>query len=158
MEDIKITKAKITDKDQLALTFQHFKDKNTMKNRAECYLSHNNAFIAKHGDQIIGKMLWHVKEDPNYGVAEFEELYVFEEYRRIGIGSKLMKISIQAVRNHFKKRDFTPRRIFLFVDEKNKDARKLYEKFGFQCVATLGSIFTENEKDLFYILDLTKLN
>ena len=158
MKDIKITKAKITDKDQLALTFQHFKDEKMMTNRAECYLSHNNVFIAKDRDQIIGKMLWHVKEDPNEGVAEFEELYVYEEYRRIGIGSKLIEISLQAVKEYFKKRGIDSRRIFLFVGEKNEIARKLYEKFGFECIANLGNLFTENEKDLFYVLDLTKSN
>jgi len=155
MSDITIVRGSLVDKEQLTETFQHFNDKETMKNRAECYLSHNNTFLAKYGNRIIGKMLWHIKEDPNFGVVEFEELYVFEEYRRKGIGSELLKTSIKAVRDHFIKLGVKPRQIFLFVDENNENARKLYEKFGFEYIANLGHVYSESENDLFYMLDLT---
>ena len=155
MSDIAIVRGSLVDKEQLTETFQHFNDKETMKNRAECYLSHNNTFLAKHGNRIIGKMLWYIKEDPNFGVVEFEELYVFEEYRRKGIGSELLKASIKAVRDQFIKLGVKPRKIFLFVDENNENARKLYEKFGFEYIANLGHVYSESEDDLFYMLDLT---
>jgi ribosomal protein S18 acetylase RimI-like enzyme len=151
-----IIEGTLVDKEQLTESFQHFNDEKIMKNRAECYLSHNNTFLAKDGNRIIGKMLWHIKEDPNFGVVEFEELYVFEDYRRKGIGSKLLRISIEAVCDYFNQLGIKPRRIFLFVDENNQSARKLYEKFGFECIANLGHLHSENDNDLFYILDLAK--
>jgi ribosomal protein S18 acetylase RimI-like enzyme len=156
MKEIRIDIASASDQDELEKTFQHFNDKITMKNRAECYLSHKFAILAKDKDRIVGKMLWYVKEDPNNGVAEFEELFVFEEYRKKGIGSELIKVSINAARNHFKKLGVESRRIFLFVYENNKIARKLYEKFEFEFIANLGHLHTESENDLFYMLDLTK--
>ena len=156
MGDITIVKGTLFDKDQLAETFQHFNDKEIIKNRANCFLSHNNTILAKDGNRIIGKVLWYLKEDPYSGVVEFEELYVFEEYRRKGIGYELLRTSIKAVRDHFKNLGIEPRIIFLFVDENNKIARKLYEKFGFEYVANLGHIHSESENDLFYMLDLTK--
>ncbi len=156
MKDIKIVKGTLVDKEQLTEIFQHFMDKKAMKNRAECYLSHNNTILAKDGNRIIGKMLWHIKEDPNFGVVEFEELYVFEDYRRKGIGSELLRNSIKAVQDHFKQLGIESRRIFLFVDENNQSARKLYEKFGFEYITNLGHLFSENDNDLFYILDLVK--
>ncbi|MFX0080647.1 MAG: GNAT family N-acetyltransferase [Candidatus Hodarchaeota archaeon] len=157
MENITIVEATNIDKEQLARTFQHFKDETTMKNRAECYLSHNNTIIAKDGNKIIGKMLWLIKEDPNVGVAEFEELYVFENYRRMGIGAELVKASIKAVRRHFKNLGINPRRIYLFINEKNQIAKTLCEKFGFEYIANLGHLFSENDNELFYILDLAKI-
>ncbi len=158
MKDINIAEGTLVDKEQLTETFHHFKDKKIMKNRAECYLSHNRSILAKDGNRIIGKMLWHIKEDPNFGVVEFEELYVFEDYRRKGIGSELLRISIKAVRDHFKQLGIESRRIFLFVDENNQSARKLYEKFGFEYITNLGHLFSENDNDLFYMLDLIKTN
>jgi ribosomal protein S18 acetylase RimI-like enzyme len=154
VKGINIVEGTLVDKEQLTQSFQHFKDKKTMKNRAECYLSHNNTILAKDGNRIIGKILWYIKEDPNFGVVEFEEFYVFEDYRRKGIGSELLRISIEAVCDHFNHLGIKPRRIFLFVDENNHSARKLYEKFGFECVANLGHIYSENDNNLFYILDL----
>ena len=156
MNDITVVDATVADKELLAKTFQHFKDKNTIKNRAECYLSHNHTTLAKDRNQIIGKMLWYVKENPNDGVVEFEELYVFEEYRRKGIGTELVKYSIKAVRKHFNNLEIDPRRIYLFTSEKNQIARRLYQKFGFKYIANLGHLYSENENELFYMLDLSK--
>jgi ribosomal protein S18 acetylase RimI-like enzyme len=158
MKEITISFASAEDQIQLERTFQHFNNKAIMENRAECYLIHNNTILAKDKERIIGKMLWYMKEDPNCGIAEFEELYVFEEYRNQGIGSKLMRFSIESVRNHFEKLGIEPRRIYLFVDENNKIARHLYEKFGFKNIANLGHLHSEGDNDFFYMLDLMKKN
>jgi ribosomal protein S18 acetylase RimI-like enzyme len=157
MKDIIIANATLADQENLAETFQHFIDKRAMQSRAECYLTHNNAILAKKGDAIIGKMLWYVKESPNEGVAEFEELYVFEEFRRKGIGSKLIDTAIYSVREYFENHGIKPRRIFLYTGEDNQNARKLYEKFGFEKTASVGHLFSDNDNDLFYVLDLTKI-
>ena len=45
MRDITIAKDTLVDKEQLADSYQHFNDKETRKNRAECYISHNNTTI-----------------------------------------------------------------------------------------------------------------
>ncbi len=158
VKGIKIVEGTSADKEQLTESFQHFNDKNIIKNRADCYLSHNNTILAKDGNRIIGKILWYIKEDPNFGVVEFEELYVYDDYRKKGIGSELLRISIEAVCDHFNQLGIKPRRIFLFVDENNQSARKLYEKFGFECIANLGHLYSENNNYLFYILDLEKTN
>ncbi|MFX1281055.1 MAG: GNAT family N-acetyltransferase [Promethearchaeota archaeon] len=140
----------------MAETFQHFKNKKLMMKRAECYLSHNNTVCAKDGNKIIGKMLWHIKQDPNVGVAEFEELYVLKEYRGKEIGSELIKFSIEAVQRYFEELGINAKRIYLFTNEGNQSARNLYEKFRFKYTANLGHLFSENENELFYMLDLTK--
>ena len=156
MRVIRIENGTPDDQKQLEETFQHFKDKTAMRKRAECYLFHNNAALAKVGNDIIGKVLWYVKENPNNGLVELEELFVLEEYRRKGVGSKLIKFIINAVQIHFKNIGIEPRRIYLFTNENNQSARKLYEKFGFEYIANLGHLYSENDNDLFYILDLAK--
>ena len=157
MRDIIISNATLSDKEKLAETFQDFKDKEAMQNRAECYLTHNNTILAKKGNDIIGKMLWHVKNNPNEGVAEFEELYVFEEFRRKGIGSELIEIAINSVRKYFESIGIESRRIYLFTGEDNLHARKLYKKFGFEKVTDVGQLFSDIDNEVFYVLDLTKL-
>jgi ribosomal protein S18 acetylase RimI-like enzyme len=158
MEAIRIENATLDDQKQLEETFQHFKDKTAMRKRAECYLFHNNTVLAKDGKRIIGKVLWYVKENPHDGLVELEELYVIEEYRRKGVGSELIKFSINAVQKHFKSLGIEPRRIYLFTNEDNQGARRLYENFGFKHIANLGHLHSDDENDLFYILDLTKNN
>ena len=122
-----------------------------MKNRAECFLLHNNTIIAKDGNRIIGKILWYVKKNPDDGLIEIEELYVFENYRRKCIGSELVKASIKAIKRDFKDFGVKPRRIYLFTNENYQSAGNLYEKFGFKCIANLGHLHSENENNLFYI-------
>ena len=103
-------------------------------------------------------MLWYVKENPHDGLVELEELYVLEEYRRKGVGSELIKFSINAVQKYFKSLGIEPRRIYLFMNENNLGARNLYENFGFKHIANLGHLHSDDENDLFYILDLKKKN
>ncbi len=158
MKAIRIENATPDDQKKLEETFQHFKDKTAMRKRAECYLFHNNTALAKVGERIIGKVLWYVKEDPNDGLVELEELFVLEEYRRKGVGSELIKFSINAVQKHFKSLGIDTRRMYLFTNEGNQSARKLYENFGFKLTASLGHLHSDDEIDLFYILDLTKKN
>lgn len=156
MKAIRIEDATPDDQKQLEESYQHFKDKAAMRIRAECFIFHNNTILAKVGKRIIGKVLWYVKENPNDGLVELEELFVLEDYRRKGVGSKLVKFSINAVQNHFKSLGIEPRRIYLFTNENNDGARKLYENFGFKSIANLGHLYSDDENDLFYILDLTK--
>ena len=158
MEAIRIENVTPDDQKQLEETFQHFKDKTVMRKRAECYLFHNNTVLAKDGEHIIGKVLWYVKENPHDGLVELEELYVLEEYRRKGVGSELIKFSINAVQKYFKSLGIEPRRIYLFMNENNLGARNLYENFGIKHIANLGHLHSDDENDIFYILDLKKKN
>ena len=95
MQDIIIRKAGLEDKLLLSKLFQHYKSEEMIKKRIECYLSHNNTIIAIEDNQLIGIIQWNIKEDPNLGVVEFEEIFVVKEFREKGVGSALLKFSIQ---------------------------------------------------------------
>lgn len=156
MKNMEIKKATSNEKEQLIKSFKHYKFNNFIESKVECYLSHNNTIIAIVDNRLIGKVQWHIKEDPNLGVVEFEEIFVVKEFRGKGVGSALLKYSIQTVNDYFKDIGIKSRRIYLFVNENNKNAKRLYEKFEFKCISNLGKLFSDNENELFYTLDLTQ--
>ena len=141
------------EKEGLIDYFKHYNNPGIIKNRIECYIKHNKTLLAKENNKIIGVLQWHVKENPNAGVAEFEEIFVSKEHRGKGIGSQLVDYAIRDIKKHFISINIKPRKIFLFVSKDNNNARKLYEKHGFKFIAELNDLFSEN-KELFYCLDL----
>jgi ribosomal protein S18 acetylase RimI-like enzyme len=154
MKKLIVSQATNKDRNQLYDSFKHYKIKEIIENRVDCCLSHNFTVVAKGEDKIIGKLQWIIKEDPNAGVVEFEEMFVSEEYRRKSIGSLILKYAIQSVIQNFKKINIKPRKIFLFVGKNNRAARDLYEKHGFKKVSEVGYLFSNKEIELFYSLDL----
>jgi len=154
MTNIKIVLASRSDEKQLLEFFKHYKIKSITKNRVNCYLSHNFTVVAKDEDKIVGILQWYVKENPQAGVIEFEEVYVLDNYRGKGIGSSIIKFAIQSVRDYFKNININPRKIFLFVSKNNKIARALDEKHGFKLISEVDNLFSNDEIELFYSLDL----
>lgn len=158
MKNIKITQASKKDGERLVRFFKHYRNKDLIQNRIDCYLSHNFSVIAKDDKKIAGILQWYVKENPNDGVVEFEEVYVLDNYREKGIGSLLIGFAIQSVKDYFRGLNIKPRKIFLFVDKENKKARELYKKHGFQLVSSVGGLFSNKKTELFYCLDLRNTN
>jgi len=152
---IKIIIATEKDKKQLLDYFRHYEIKEILEKRIKCYISHNFTVIAKDENKIVGILQWHIKEDPKNGVVEFEEFHVLEEYRGKGIGSLILKFSIQNVRDYFEKIKIYPRKIFLFVARSNTIARTLYEKYDFKLNSEVGNLFSDDEVELLYSLDLS---
>lgn len=151
---ITITTATNKDKQQLIDYLKHYKIKEFIQKRVECYLTHNFTIVAKDDEKIAGMLQWHVKEDPDDGLAEFEEVHVMEDYRGKGIGTKMVKYAVQSVKEYFKKLGFKPRKIFLFVGKDNQPGRALYEKQGFKYAADVGNLFHDDEVELFYVLNI----
>jgi len=152
MDGIKVGLAGKKDAKQLSGVFKHYKSKSAIKKRVDCYLCHNFTIVAKDKEKIAGILQWRVKEDPTAGVAEFEEIFVLENYRGKGVGSALIKYGVQSVRDYFKKIKIKPRKIFLFVGEENKTARTLYKKNDFKFISAVGNLFSNARPELFYCL------
>ncbi len=154
LTDIKISLATIDDKNQLLLFFKHYSNPELLERRVDCYISHNFTILAKDGDKIVGTLQWYVKEDPNCGVAEFEEFHVLEEYRGKGTGSSLLSFGVQHVKDYFSKHKIKARRIYAFVGKEREVARHLFEKHGFKQISEVGNLFSDDEIDLIYCLEI----
>ncbi len=86
-------------------------------------------FVAEDSDKIVGYCLIHIK--PNVPVFKIKklgyisDLYVKEDYRNKGVGSKFHKECFK----WFRKKGL--RHISLLVDAKNPAAHEFYKKHGF---------------------------
>jgi ribosomal protein S18 acetylase RimI-like enzyme len=153
---ISISEASLKDSDQLKNFFTHYKIKDYIEKRVGSYLSCNHTIIAKDNEKIVGTIQWLVKEDPNLGVAEIEEVNVIFNYQKQGIGSKMMEFTISSVKKYFQENNLKLRKIYLFVSESNLITQKFYEKFGFKKETKINNLFSNNENELFYVLDLNE--
>ena len=151
---MKIIKATVDDKTQLLAFFKHYSNPELLQKRIDCYLEHNHTILAKDNDTIVGTLQWHIKEDPNCGVAEFEEFHVLEGYRNKGTGSLLIEHGIQSVKATFRRSEIKPRKIFAFVGSQHDAARKVFEKSGFNQISDIGNLFSDSERELIYCLEI----
>ena len=142
------------DKAQLLAFFKHYSNPEILEKRIDCYLTHNTTILAKDGEKIIGTLQWHIKEDPNCGVVEFEEFHVLEEYRNKGTGSSLIEYGIRSVKETFRRSKIRPRKIFAFVGSQHDVARRVLEKYGFRQISDAGNLLSDAEIDLIYCLEI----
>jgi len=154
MKEIKISVAEKNDREQLLTWFSYYGIKELIEKRVDCYLEHHFTLVAKDESRLVGVLQWHVKEEPLRGLAEIEEVLVSENYRGQGIGSGLVEHAIRSVRTYFNELNVRPRKIYLFVAKKNLPARKLYEKYGFRLINSIGYLFDDAVEEVFYSLDL----
>lgn len=91
-------------------------------------LSHRRAgtitIVAEMDSEIVGFAHTELDNDPVYG-ALLDNLHVKHEFKRMGIGSALLKRSATAV---FKRNDRSG--LYLWVLEQNQNARAFYSKHG----------------------------
>ena len=151
---ITISSATQKDKNQLETFFSHYKIKDYIEKRINCYLDNNYTIIAKDGQKVVGTIQWLVKEDPNLGVVEIEEVNVLVGYQKQGIGSKLITNAIDSAKQFFNKNNLKIRKIYLFVSENNTAAQNFYKKFGFKEGTKINNLFSDSENELFYVLSL----
>lgn len=72
------------------------------------------------------------------GLFELDDLYIFSDYQRRGIGTEIIKKCCQEAKGA----------VYLYVFIKNERAVSLYEKLGFQVVQTIkGSRFIMRKGD-----------
>ena len=151
---ITISEATSKDKDQLKNFFSHYKIKDYIEKRVDAYLTCNHTIVAKDAEKIIGTIQWLIKEDPNLGVVEFEEINVLMSYQKQGIGSQLLTAAINSTKEYFNQNSLILKKIYLFVSESNLAAQNFYKKFGFKEESKITNLFSNSANELFYVLDL----
>lgn len=85
-------------------------------------------FIIKVDNKIVGMLniLYTISTAKGNKVAIFEDFIIAKEYRKKGLGGKLIKFAIQYVQEQ------SCSRITLLTEKENVIAIKFYEKLGFQ--------------------------
>lgn len=110
--------------------------------------------VAKHSRKVIGVAFWNVVDEKHHGLAEIIDLWVDENFRRRGVGERLLRSVIEDMKQFFAKDNHALRKVLLTTNEDNEPAKKLYEKVGFREAAVFRNLFAENESEQVYILTL----
>lgn len=85
-------------------------------------------FVAVHGDRAVGMICGQIHPSVCYAhgmMCEAMELYVCEEYRRMGVATELM----ERLEQEFEQ--YNPLEVYLQTGKRNVNAQKLYEKNGY---------------------------
>lgn len=137
METIEIQKMTLADFEKieksLTLDFDDFWSPNLLKSEL---MSENRIYlVAKQNEEIVGfagGML-------NFPEMEIMNIVTKKTHRRKGIGKLLLEKLIEMAKEK------SIQQIFLEVNEKNENARKLYEKLGFEEMSRRKNYYGENE-------------
>jgi ribosomal protein S18 acetylase RimI-like enzyme len=121
----------------------------------KCYFDYHHIKVAKFKDEIIGVLFWRINEEKHHGIVVIEEFWVDKNYRRKGIGERLLRTVIEDAKKLFESSGYVLRRVLTTTAEDNMPARKLYEKVGFEKSAELKDLFGKGETELIYILSLS---
>ncbi|MEH7309106.1 GNAT family N-acetyltransferase [Neobacillus drentensis] len=103
---------------------------------------HNYIVIVKDGDQSVGYVYSNISPKEAYSndfatffdlssvgrqnVGCLSQIYIKEEYRKYGVGSKLFKMSMEWLNQFDEVEDY-----FIFVSNGNNDALEFYKRKGF---------------------------
>ena len=110
-------------------------------------ISREQVFVAiNEAEECLGFM-WFVPNGAFHSYPYLHVIAIKEEYRGLGIGQELMRF--------FEKTAFTDHsKIFLVVADFNPDARRLYERLGYQQVGVLPGLYKEGVTE--YLMMKTK--
>ncbi|MFC2055029.1 GNAT family N-acetyltransferase [Chloroflexota bacterium] len=109
----------------------------------------SNVFVAEIENQVVGFMLCRIKQVPQYMggvlVGELSDMWILSSARRMGIGDKLSRLSIDWLRGQ------GVHSIEIQVLRDNEASWKLYENMGFQLEYRAGRLLWEDyiETDTF---------
>jgi len=118
------------------------------------YFDYHHIKLVKHGGKIVGALFWNVVEEKHHGLADVRDFWIDENFRRRGLGERLLRLVIEDIKQIFAKDNFTLRKIMVTTGSDNIAAKSLYEKVGFQEAAAIVDLFALGETELFYVLTL----
>lgn len=116
------------------------------------YFDYHHIKVVKQDGKIVGALFWNCAEEKHHGLTNIQDLWIDENFRRKGLGEKLLRSAIEDMKKLYANRHYALRKVFVTTGEDNKPARNLYEKVGFKIVAVLPDLFAQGENELVYIL------
>ncbi len=109
----------------------------------------SDLLVADIGGKVVGYVAIMDIDREN---SKIVSLAVKKEFRRRGIGTKLLSTAIERCKERNKKK------ILLEVRVSNYIAQKLYKKMGFRIVDVIPNYYQDGEDAYLMALDLTQLN
>jgi len=120
------------------------------------FFDYHHIKVIKHEGKVIGALFWNVVEEKHHGLAEIGDFWIDEDFRRRGLGERLLRTGIEDMKQFFAKDNFTLRKVLVTTGDDNTPAKTLYEKVGFERSAALADLFVQGETELVYILTLSR--
>jgi ribosomal protein S18 acetylase RimI-like enzyme len=119
------------------------------------FFDYHHIKVVKHEGKAIGALFWNVVEEKHHRLAEIRDFWIDENFRRRGLGEKLLRLVIEDMKRLFAGHGLALRKVIVTTGDDNIPARKLYEKVGFQKSAALPDLFAQGETELVYILTIS---
>jgi ribosomal protein S18 acetylase RimI-like enzyme len=118
------------------------------------FFDYHHIKVVRNENRVIGVIFWKVVEEKHHGLAEIGEFWIDKDFRRKGLGERLLRTVIEDMKQFFRKDTHALRKVLVTTGEDNESAKKLYEKAGFQRSAALADLFGPGQTEIVYILTL----
>jgi len=119
-----------------------------------CYFDYHHIIVARVDGIIQGSCAWRIEGERYSGLGWVENIWVEEGYRRMGLAEKLLRRSIDDMKEFFEGYGIKLRKVVLTTQTERASARQLYEKIGFRIAARLHEMYDPGGQDLVYVLDV----
>lgn len=121
------------------------------------FYDYHHIKLVRHEGNVVGALFWNVMEEKHHGLAEIVDFWIDKNFRRRGLGEKILLTVIEDMKRLFASHHYPLRKVLVTTGDDNTPARKLYEKIGFQKSASLPDLFAQGETELVYILTITRV-
>lgn len=119
------------------------------------FFDYHHIRLIQYEGKVIGALFWNVMEEKHHGLTEIVDFWIDENFRRKGLGEKLLRSAIEDMKQLFAAHRFPLRKVLVTTGEDNVPARRLYEKIGFQKSAALPDLFAQGQTELIYVLTVS---
>jgi ribosomal protein S18 acetylase RimI-like enzyme len=116
------------------------------------FFDYHHIKVVKNEGKVVGAVFWNVVEERHHGLAEISDLWIDENFRRKGLGDRLLRTVIEDMKRFFARANHILRKVLVTTGDDNEPAKRLYEKVGFQKIAVLPDLFARGENELVYVL------
>ena len=119
------------------------------------FFDYHHIKLVQYEAKIIGALFWNVMEEKHHGLAEIVDFWIDENFRRQGLGERLLRLVVDDMKQLFAAHHYPLRKVLVTTGEDNMPARRLYEKIGFQKSAALPDLSAHGETELIYVLTVS---